>query len=63
MKKIEKFISSIITKVNLKFQSSLANDPDLRIVSKLTNFLFLTVNILTKRKATYPFFSIIQALF
>jgi hypothetical protein len=47
----------------LKFQSSLANDPDLRIVSKLTNFLFLTVNILTKRKATYIFFQLFKLYF
>lgn len=29
--------------INQRFQNSFANDPDLRVTIKLTNFLFLTV--------------------
>ena len=37
------YFSHSFTGVNLRYQNSLANDPDLRITVKLTNFLFLTV--------------------
>ena len=33
------------SKVNLRFQNSLTEDPDMRITVKLANFLFLTVNL------------------
>lgn len=34
-----------LNKVNLRYQNSLINDPDLRLNIKLTNFLFLIVNL------------------
>jgi hypothetical protein len=37
------YFSHTFTGVNLRYQNSLAKDPDLRITIRLTNFLFLTV--------------------
>ena len=39
------YYAHLISSINQRFINSLSNDPDLMITTKLTNLLFLTVNI------------------